>query len=59
MAHPKSITLTIKLEDKPYVSNSEIAKAAKEGREGIARMLASSGGFVMVDGVKVSYNVTV
>jgi hypothetical protein len=45
--------------DPADVSGSEQRKADKEGRTPVARSLASSGGFVLIEGVKVSYNVIV
>ena len=51
------LTLTIDLAKDPYISNSEAAKAAKEGRTANANMLASSGGFTRIGDCKVSFNV--
>lgn len=51
------LTLTIQLADKAYVSNSEAAKAAKEGRTALASMLATSGGFTRIGDLRVSFNV--
>ena len=52
------LTLTIDLAEKPYVSNSEKAKAEKEKRDPVASMLATSGGFIRLgSGQRVSFNV--
>ena len=51
------LTLTIPLAKDAYISETEKAKAAKEGRKPIAKMRASSGGFTRVGDVRVSFNV--
>ena len=40
--------------DKPYVSNSEAAKAAKDGREAKATGIATTCGFAVCGPLKVS-----
>jgi hypothetical protein len=55
------LILTIELAATPFRSKSAIAKALKAGQteDSVeATMLATSGGFTRVDGVKLSYNVT-
>ena len=52
------LTVTIRLASAPYISESEKAKAVKEGREPVAHMLASSGGFARLpSGQRISFNV--
>lgn len=51
------LTLTIPLATEPYISETEKAKAAKEGRKPVAKMRASSGGFTRVGDVRISFNV--
>ena len=51
------LTLTIDLAKDPYISNSEAATAAMEGRTANANMLVSSGGFTRIGDCKVSFNV--
>lgn len=56
------LVLTIQLNDKPTKSKSAIAKAIKAGLKEDSvpeTMLATSGGFIRLDGCKLSYNVTV
>lgn len=50
------LLLTIDMSATPFVSNSEAAKAAKEGREPQAKMVATTGGFTSFGKVKVSVN---
>ena len=53
-----TVTLTFDVKDKPYVSKTEEATAAKAGRPAVAKSLFSSGGFVPSgDGLKISVNV--
>ena len=53
-----TVTITFDVKDKPYVSKTETALAAKAGREPVAKSLYSSGGFIPGDGgIKVSVNV--
>jgi hypothetical protein len=42
--------------DKPTVSGSEAARAAKEGRDPKATQIATTGGFTQFGAVKVSLN---
>lgn len=54
------LILTIDLADKPYQSKSALNKAAKAGQKPesvAATMLATTGGFALVNGLKVSLNV--
>lgn len=51
------LVLTINLKETPFVSNSEAAKAEKEGRKPKAAMIATTAGFTSYGPVKVSLNV--
>lgn len=53
-----AVTLTFTLADKAQVSNTEAAKAAKEGRSPVAKALFTSGGF-MSDGQGAKYSLNV
>lgn len=53
-----TVTVTFDVADKPYISKTEEATAAKAGRPAVAKALYSSGGFVPTgDGLKISVNV--
>lgn len=53
-----TVVCTFDVAEKPYVSKTETALAAKAGREPQAKSLYSSGGFVPDgNGLKISVNV--